>query len=72
MQGLPVPTARFYLLAERRYLPADKNGQDQWYRDILMLGKKLAELVSFIWEYKAEALSVHSAIESNFYVCHLK
>ena len=39
---------------------------------ILMLGEKLAELVSFIGEDKAEALSVHSAIESDFHVCHLK
>ena len=31
-----------------------------------MLGEKLAELVSFIGEDKAEALSVHSAIESDF------
>ena len=37
-----------------------------------MLGEKLAELVSFIGEDKAEALSVHSAIESDFHVCHLK
>ena len=36
-----------------------------------MLGEKLAELVSFIREDKAEALSVYSAIESNFHVCHL-
>ena len=36
-------------------------------RLILMLGEKLAELVSFIGEDKAEALSVHSAIESR---CH--
>ena len=34
-----------------------------------MLGEKLAELVSFIGEDKAEALSVHSAIESDFHVC---
>ena len=40
-------------------------------RLILMLGEKLAELVSFIGEDKAEALSVHSAIESDFHVCHL-
>lgn len=32
-----------------------------------MLGEKLAELVSFIGEDKAEALSVHSAIESDFH-----
>ena len=37
-----------------------------------MLGEKLAELVSFIGEDKAEALSVHSAIESDFHDCHLK
>ena len=37
-----------------------------------MLGEKIAELVSFIGEDKAEALSVHSAIESDFHVCHLK
>ena len=37
-----------------------------------MLGEKLAELVSFIGEDKAKALSVHSAIESDFHVCHLK
>ena len=37
-----------------------------------MLGEKLAELVSFIGENKAEALSVHAAIESDFHVCHLK
>lgn len=36
-----------------------------------MLSEKLAELVSFIGENKAEALSAHSAIESNFHVCHL-
>ena len=36
-----------------------------------MLGEKLTELVSFIGENKAEALSVHSAIESDFHVCHL-
>ncbi len=36
-----------------------------------MLGEKLAELVSFIRENKTVALSVHSAIESNFHVCHL-
>ena len=42
------------------------------HRLILMLGEKLAELVSFIGEDKAEALSVHSAIESDFHVCHLK
>ena len=41
-------------------------------RLILMLGEKLAELVSFIGEDKAKALSVHSAIESDFHVCHLK
>ena len=34
-----------------------------------MLGEKLAELLSFIGEDKAEALSVHSAIESSFHVC---
>ena len=37
-----------------------------------MLGEKLAELVSFIGEDTAEALSVHSAIESDFHICHLK
>ena len=36
-----------------------------------MLGEKLAELVSFIGEDKAKALSVHSAIESDLHVCHL-
>ena len=36
-----------------------------------MLGEKLAELVSFIRKDKAEALSVHSAIESSFHVCYL-
>ena len=36
-----------------------------------MLGEKLAELVNFIGEDKAEALSVHSAIESSFHVCYL-
>lgn len=36
-----------------------------------MLGEKLAELVSFIGEDKAKALSVHSAIESNFHDYHL-
>jgi len=36
-----------------------------------MLGEKLAELVSFIGEDKAKALSVYSAIESNFHVRHL-
>ena len=41
-------------------------------RLILMLGEKLAELVSFFGEDKAKALSVHSAIESDFHVCHLK
>lgn len=40
-------------------------------RLILMLGEKLAELVSFIGEDKAKALSVHSAIESAFHDCHL-
>ena len=40
-------------------------------RLILMLGEKLAELVNFIGEDKAEALSVHSAIESSFHVCYL-
>ena len=37
-----------------------------------MLGEKLAELVSFFGEDKAKALSVHSAIESDFHDCHLK
>ena len=37
-----------------------------------MLGEKLAELVSFIGEDKAKALSVHSAIESDCHDCHLK
>ena len=36
-----------------------------------MLGEKLAELVSFIGEDKAEALPVHSAIESDFTVFYL-
>ena len=36
-----------------------------------MLGEKLAELVSFFGEDKAKALSVHSAIESDFHDCHL-
>ena len=36
-----------------------------------MLGEKLAELVSFIGENKAKALSAHSAIKRNFHVCHL-
>lgn len=40
-------------------------------RLILMFGEKLAELVSFIGENKAKALSDHSAIESDFHVCHL-
>lgn len=33
-----------------------------------MLGEKLAELVSFIGEDKAKALSVYSTIESDFHV----
>ena len=40
-------------------------------RLILMFGEKLAEPVSFIGENKAKALSIHSAIESDFHVCHL-
>ena len=37
-----------------------------------MFCDKLTELVGFIGEDKAKALSVHSAIESDFHVCHLK
>ena len=40
-------------------------------RPILMLGEKLAELVSLIGEDKTEAQSAHSAMERNFHVCHL-
>ena len=36
-----------------------------------MLGEKHAELVSFVGEDKAKALSIHSAIESDFHICHL-
>ena len=53
-------------------LPVSYTHLDVYKRQILMLGEKLAELVSFIGEDKAEALSVHSAIESDFHVCHLK